>query len=96
MILVSVIMPVYNSEKYVYHAAKSVLSQSEKNIELIMIDDGSVDRSGMICDQIAREDSRVIVIHQTNLGICGARNSGLKVAKGEYIAFCDKDRKSVV
>ena len=93
MIKVSVIMPVYNSEKYLKNAIDSVLNQSLKEIELICIDDGSSDKSGEICDTYAKKDSRVRVIHQKNKGICGARNSGIKIAKGEYIGFCDNDDK---
>ena len=89
--IVSVIMPVYNSEKYVRAAVESILRQSEKNIEVILVDDGSSDSSGIICDDIAKKDQRVVVIHQKNGGICAARNVALNVAKGEYIAFCDND-----
>lgn len=89
--LVSVIMPVYNSEKYIRKAVESIQHQSEKNIQIILIDDGSTDHSGDICDQMAREDPRVLVVHQKNAGICAARNTGLKVAQGEYITFCDND-----
>lgn len=91
MVLVSIIMPVYNSEKYVEHAVSCLLEQSEKNIEIILVDDGSTDDSGKICDSIAERDSRVKVIHQKNAGICAARNVGLKSAKGEYVTFCDND-----
>lgn len=89
--LVSVIMPVYNSEKYVRAAVESILNQSEKDIQVILVDDGSKDQSGVICDEIARMDKRVLVIHQKNGGICAARNTALDVAEGEYIAFCDND-----
>lgn len=91
MVKVSVIMPVYNSEKYLETAARSVLTQSLQEIELIMVDDGSRDRSGKICDEIAAQDQRVRVIHQENGGICAARNTGLREAVGEYIAFIDND-----
>jgi glycosyltransferase involved in cell wall biosynthesis len=91
MVLVSVIMPVYNSEKYVGQAVRSILNQSEKCIQIILVDDGSKDSSGKICDQIAADDERVLVIHQKNQGICAARNTGLKAAIGEYITFCDND-----
>ncbi len=90
---VSIIMPVYNSEKYVYEAAQSILKQSEQDIELIMVDDGSKDTSGQICDRIACEDKRVVVIHQQNGGICNARNAAIAVASGEYLTFCDNDDK---
>lgn len=91
MALVSVIMPVYNSEKYVQHAVDSILTQSEKDIQLILVDDGSQDGSGEICDKIASIDSRVEVIHQNNAGMCAARNAGLKKAIGKYVTFCDND-----
>ena len=68
MVLVSVIMPVYNSEKYVGQAVRSILNQSEKCIQIILVDDGSKDSSGKICDQIAADDERVLVIHQKNQG----------------------------
>lgn len=89
--LVSIIMPVYNAEEYVEDAINSILNQSYKNIELILIDDGSIDLSGKICDKIGYMDNRVKVIHQENKGIAGARNSGLVYSTGEYIAFCDND-----
>lgn len=88
---VSIIMPVYNSEEYLLQAAHSVLNQSYKNIELIMVDDGSTDKSGELCDELAKQDGRVKVIHKENGGICSARNVGLKIAKGKYIGFCDND-----
>lgn len=89
---VSVIMPVYNSEVYLREAVKSVLTQTEKDIEVILVNDQSSDDSGYICDQLREEDSRVIVIHlNKNKGICGARNEGLKKASGVYVAFCDND-----
>lgn len=88
---VSVIMPVYNSEAYLEMAAGSVLSQSEQDIELIMVDDGATDASGRVCDRIAATDRRVKVIHQANAGISAARNTGIKAAVGDYIAFIDND-----
>ena len=89
--LVSVIMPVYNSGVYLETAVDSILSQSLREIELILVDDGSTDGSSEKCDEYARRDSRVIVIHQKNEGICNARNAALKIARGEYIAFSDHD-----
>lgn len=91
MVKVSVIMPVYNSEKYVENTIKTILAQSMKEFELILVDDGSIDKSGQICDRLAETDSRIIVIHKENGGISSARNVGLENAKGEYIAFCDND-----
>lgn len=93
MPLVSVIMPVYNSEKYLSEAIDSVLRQTFQDFELILIDDGSTDHSGKICDEYGEKDNRVRVIHQKNGGICAARNTGLNVANGNYIAFCDNDDK---
>jgi len=91
MIKISVIMPVYNSQQYIKLAVNSVLNQLLKEIELIMIDDGSTDSSGKICDEIAEADERVKVIHQKNSGISAARNTGIKAAQGEYISFIDND-----
>lgn len=88
---ISIIMPVYNSGKYLSTAVDSILNQSFKEIELILVDDGSTDGSSEKCDEYARKDSRVVVIHQKNGGICNARNTALKMAKGEYIGFCDHD-----
>lgn len=89
--LVSIVMPVYNAHEYVEKAIESVLQQSYTNLELILVDDGAVDGSGDICDQYASQDSRIIVIHQKNGGICSARNRALQIAGGKYIAFCDHD-----
>ena len=88
---ISVIVPVYNSEEYLPDTAASILNQSFEEFELILVDDGSKDRSGKICDELAQKDKRVKVIHKQNGGICSARNCALKLAKGEYIAFCDND-----
>lgn len=90
-IKVSVIMPVYNSGEYLKTAVDSILSQSLREIELILVDDGSTDGSSERCDEYAAKDSRVVVIHQKNGGICNARNAALKIAKGEYIGFSDHD-----
>ena len=84
-------MPVYNSGEYLKTAVDSILNQSFKDIELILVDDGSTDGSSEHCDEYARKDSRVRVIHQKNGGICNARNAALKIAKGEYIGFSDHD-----
>lgn len=91
MAKVSVIMPVYNSEKYLKKAIESIITQSFYDIELILIDDGSKDNSGKICDEYKNKDNRVKVIHKSNGGICDARNAGLKIATGDYIMFCDND-----
>ena len=90
-IKISVIMPVYNSEKYLSATIESVLKQSLTEFELLLVDDGSKDNSGKICDQYAEKDNRVKVFHKQNGGICSARNKGLEEAEGEYIAFCDND-----
>lgn len=89
--LVSVIIPVYNSEPYLKRCLNSVLAQSYENIEVLLIDDGSTDNSSAICDKFADKDNRVKVIHQKNLGAAAARNTGLDNATGDYIMFCDSD-----
>ena len=89
--LISVIMPVYNVESYVVRSINSVLNQTYKNLELIIVDDGSTDRSGMICDQFMEKDGRVRVIHQENGGLSHARNTGLAMAIGDYVSFIDSD-----
>lgn len=89
--LISVIIPVYNVEKYLHRCLDSVIEQTYKNLEVILIDDGSTDHSGEICDDYAAKDVRIHVIHQENQGVSAARNKGLDTAKGEYIAFVDSD-----
>lgn len=89
--LVSIIIPVYQTEKYLWHCVESVMSQSYKNIEIILVDDGSTDRSPDICDNLVRMDERVKVIHQENGGISSARNAGLQSAGGDYVVFLDSD-----
>jgi len=88
---VSIIIPVYNVEKYIKKCLDSVISQTLKDIEIILIDDGSTDSSGEICDEYAGKDDRIIVIHDTNHGVFHARNKGLDIARGEYIGFVDSD-----
>lgn len=88
---VSVIIPVYNSEEYVAHAAQSLLCQDFESFELILVDDGSTDGSGTICDELAASDSRIRVLHVENGGMCRARNLALDVARGAYVTFCDND-----
>lgn len=88
---ISVIVPVYNIEKYIERCIRSILEQSFKNFELLLIDDGSTDNSGSICDQFALSDSRIKVFHQRNRGVSYARNTGIKNAQGSFIAFVDGD-----
>lgn len=90
-ILVSIIIPVYNVKNYLDRCITSVLNQTERNFELILVDDGSTDGSSIICDKYASTDNRVQIIHQTNKGRCIARNNGLNIAKGEWIFFLDSD-----
>ena len=89
--LISVIVPIYNVSQYLKQCVDSILNQSYKNLEVILVDDGSTDNSGVICDQYAQMDNRVVVIHKENGGLSDARNAGLEVAKGEYIGFVDSD-----
>ena len=89
--LISVIVPVYNVEKYLPECVESIISQTYGNLEIILVDDGSTDRSGKICDEFAEKDSRIVVIHQKNSGVSAARNRGLDVCKGDYISFVDSD-----
>lgn len=89
--LISVIIPVYNMEKYLCQCVDSVLKQTYTNLEIILIDDGSTDASGRICDQYAEKDGRVVVIHKKNGGISSVRNAGLNRAEGDYICFVDSD-----
>lgn len=93
MKLVTVIVPVYNVEKYIEECIDSLICQTYKNIEIILVDDGSIDRSGKICDQYAEADCRIKVIHKKNEGLGFARNSGLDVAEGQYVTFVDSDDK---
>ena len=91
MHLISVIVPVYKVERYIEKCVASILEQTFQNFELILVEDGSPDRSGEICDMLAKRDSRIRVIHKENGGAATARNAGLDVAKGDYIAFVDGD-----
>ncbi|MCD8369051.1 MAG: glycosyltransferase [Clostridiales bacterium] len=88
---VSVIIPVFNTEKYVDACIESVLKQTYTSFELVLVDDGSTDASGKICDEYSRRDCRIKVIHQENQGVSCARNTGLDQATGTYIAFADSD-----
>jgi glycosyltransferase involved in cell wall biosynthesis len=89
--LISVVVPVYKVEKYIHECINSVLGQTYKNFELILVDDGSPDTCGEICDDYSRKDTRVRVIHKKNGGLSDARNAGIDIAKGEYITFIDSD-----
>ena len=89
--LISVIMPVYNVAAYLPQSIESVLNQDHRELELILIDDGSTDDSGAICDAYARKDSRIRVIHQKNGGAAAAKNAGLRIAEGTYLSFVDSD-----
>lgn len=89
--ILSVIVPVYNVEKYVDKAIRSVLASSLRNIEIIVIDDGSTDKTLSICKRLAVEDARIKLIHQENTGVSTARNNALKIAKGKYFTFMDGD-----
>lgn len=89
--LISVIVPVYNVAAYLPQAVESILSQDYEQLEVILIDDGSRDESGAICDQFAARDPRVRVIHQKNGGAAAAKNAGLRIATGEYLSFVDSD-----
>jgi len=89
--LISVIIPVYNVEKYIEQCIKSVSNQTYKNIEIILINDGSKDTSGEICNEYAKKDDRIKVIHTENFGVSNARNIGIDEAKGDYLTFIDAD-----
>ena len=89
--LISVIVPVYNVENYLSKCVNSILNQTYKNFELILVDDGSPDACPKICDDFEKQDDRVVVVHKVNGGLSSARNAGLDICKGEYIAFVDSD-----
>lgn len=89
--MISIIVPVYNVEKYVERCVESILAQSYREFELLLVDDGSTDQSGAICERLRAKDKRVRVIHQTNRGLSAARNRGLAEATGEYITYIDSD-----
>ena len=88
---VSVIVPIYNVERYIDKCVRSLMLQDYGNIEIILVDDGSPDNSGRIIDELSKEDNRIIVIHKANGGVSTARNAGLLQATGEYVMFVDSD-----
>ena len=87
----SVIIPIYNVEKYLDRCIKSICNQTYENLEIILVDDGSTDGSPEMCDQYVEKDKRIKVIHKQNGGLSDARNVGLEYATGQYIFFCDSD-----
>lgn len=89
--LISVIVPVYNIEKYLEKCVTSIVSQTYSNLEIILVDDGSTDQSGFLCDVYAEKDDRIHVIHKANAGLSDARNVGIENSKGKYISFVDSD-----
>lgn len=90
-VLISIIIPVFNKEKYIAECLTSIITQTYTNLEILLIDDGSTDKSGQICDQFSNEDKRIKVIHKANGGVSSARNTGLRLAQGECISFVDAD-----
>lgn len=88
---ISIIVPIYKSEKYLDRCIESIVNQTYKNLEIILVDDGSPDNCPKICDEYAKKDSRIVVVHKENGGVSSARNAGLDIAKGDYIAFVDSD-----
>ncbi|MBR4316077.1 MAG: glycosyltransferase, partial [Alphaproteobacteria bacterium] len=88
---ISIIVPVYNVQKYLDKCLKSIISQTLTDIEIILVDDGSTDSSGLICDKYAKKDKRIKVVHQKNARQGAARNAGIKLATGDYIGFVDSD-----
>lgn len=88
---VSIIVPIYKVEPYIKKCIESVINQTYENLEIILVDDGSPDSCGIICDEYAQRDTRIRVIHQANKGLAGARNAGLRIAVGDYIGWVDAD-----
>ena len=89
--MISVIVPVYNVKDYLERCVKSIINQTEKDIEIILVDDGSTDGSSLICDELAKSDNRITVFHKANGGLSSARNCGIERAKGKYLCFIDSD-----
>ena len=88
---ISVIIPAYNAERYIERTLNDLICQTYKNLEIIVVDDGSTDRTGMICDEVAEKNPSIVVIHKQNGGVSSARNCGLEMATGDYIGFVDAD-----
>ena len=88
---ISIIVPIYNVEKYLPRCIESLMGQTYKNIEIILVNDGSTDNCRHICNDYKKRDNRIIVFHQKNAGVSNARNTGLKVASGQFVGFCDPD-----
>ena len=93
--LISVIVPVYNAEDFLEECIRSIMAQTHSNLEIILVNDGAADNSGVICDALAESDSRVKVIHKVNGGASSARNAGLDNVRGEFVAFVDSDDKII-
>ena len=91
MMVISVIVPVYNVEKYLTNCVNSIIKQTYEELEIILINDGSSDNSGIICDDFSKKDNRIKVIHKENGGLSDARNVGIDIATGELITFIDSD-----
>ena len=89
--LISVIIPIYQIDRYVGSCIESVMNQTYKNLEIILVDDGSEDRGAELCDLYAKKDSRIKVIHKKNGGLVSARKAGVKIATGEYVGYVDGD-----
>lgn len=89
--MISIIIPIYKVEQYLDECVTSIINQTYKDLEIILVDDGSPDKCPRMCDEWAKKDARIKVVHKKNGGLSSARNAGLKVAKGEYIGFVDSD-----
>lgn len=89
--MVSVIVPVYNVVSYLQRCVDSIISQTYVDLEIVLVDDGSTDGCSNLCDEFAIKDSRIVVLHQANMGLSAARNAGIDIAKGEYLVFVDSD-----
>lgn len=90
-LLISIVVPIYNVEKYLEKCLKSIIGQTYKDFELILVDDGSTDCSGKIADEYATRDNRICVFHKENAGLAATRNFGINKSNGEYICFIDSD-----